>query len=325
MKKLLIITIVILVFANFCQAEEIVPWDDKGTLYAGYGGSSSDMWSIWVGDRYKEYDKRFGRFPIFMLLEDKVRPIMIKWEIYFGRTKANWNVQSSWGDTLYWRDVQKYLYWRLESAKTGQVVFFPVRQGDPDELISDNIGRNGWLIEFKFDLNEINIPNDGSSYNMSIEAHIGDPNDEKGMKFEYDGELHNMEGLYIAKSTIQTTLDSFLLGRQEGKLFGKNPDKSFLLEMNRHFRYSIFVTESLCNIYFRERNADSLRWIAKDFLKANEWGNSPFFEYTEEMREARKDHVEQEPIYPQGQKRQTPIERIHEMLFKLDGDTTIFK
>jgi hypothetical protein len=330
MKKLLIIIIAMLIFVNISFADEVLPWDDKGILRAGYKRMNSDTWSHWIGELEKEYIDRFGEIPDFMVLEDKKRPIIMEWTVYFDRTRSNWDFEAAWGDTLYWRDVSKYLYWRLESVKTGNVIFLPVRQGDPDELVSENIGRNGWLKRLKLDLNEVEIPNDGSAHKMSIEAHVGDPVDGKGLKFEPDTELmfpEIMDWIYIAKSTLQTPLDYYLWGIFEGKLGGENADKELLLMLNGHYKYSTRITESLCRIYYKENKPDSLRWIARDFLKSNEKGMDPFSVSMEKEFEMMKDPDGNYPIMisTDHQEYVTAIELIHDMLFKLDGDTTIFK
>jgi hypothetical protein len=309
-----------------------IPWDDKSILYVSMDLDDSDVWSSFIGEGFrKEYDKRFGVYPSFMILKDRPRPIIIDWELGLTRNRKNWDYQSSWGDSLLWGDVRKYLYWRLESAKSGEVIFLPVTQGDPNTNISNGVKRDGWNYKFEFDLNELDIPDDGASHRLSIEMHEGDPEDGKGLTFEPSWLLtipEMMNEIFVAKSTLQTPMDHYLLGVMEGTL-GSDGDKELLLMLQDHFKYATTISESLLLIYYREKNADSVRWIAPYFIKSYERGMNPFVNSMDEdfkKMHAGEKEGEYSRIHISGWgELKLPIEWVHEMLFKLDGDTTIFK
>jgi hypothetical protein len=327
-----LLLLIALLFPTRSISFDKIPWDDKGDLHVLINLEKSDVWSSFIGKEFsKEYHKRFGVYPTFMILKDMPRPIKVRWEFDFWRTRANWDYQSTWGDSLLWGDVRKYLFWRLESAKTGKVIFLPVTQGDPNANISKGVDRNGWLYKLEFDLNELDIPDDGASHRLSIEMHENDPEDGKGKIFKPSTlqmipEVVNE--IFVAKSTLQTPMDHYLLGVMEGTL-GADGDKELLLMLQDHFKYATTISKSLLIRYYREKNADSVRWIAPYFLKSYERGMNPFVNSMDEdfkKMHAGEKEGEYSRIHISGWGEQKlPIEWVHEMLFKLDGDTTIFK
>jgi hypothetical protein len=329
----IVLAITMLSFIPFeSKCKDTLPWDDKGELHVLIDLEHSDIWTYFIGEEFsREYDKRFGVFPTFMILKDDKRPVRTKWELDFWRNKTNWNYQSEWGDSLLWGDARKYLYWKLASSKTDEVIFLPVTQGDPNTNISKGVPRSGWIMKLEFDLNEWNIPDNETSYKITIEAHENTPIDGKGVKFKPSSLMYDpllIDDLWIAKSTIKTPMDHYLLGEFDGTINSRG-DKELLLMLQDHFIYATSISKSLLLMYFREKNADSLRWIAPYYLKSREPGMNPFINSMKsdfEKMNTSDDEGNRIMIFSADDEEYKPaIEWIHDMLFELDGDTTIYK
>ncbi len=324
MKKLLITSISILILANISFAKDTMPWDDNGKKIAEIVIKDSDYWGTWIGPKsIQHFVDRYGVKPQYMILDDLKRPVKMKWEIGFDRDWNHRTEPAPWGRDLVWGDIQKYFYWRFESAKTDSVFFVPLTYGDPTDSIQVEASWGDWWVYLSFDASELPIPNDGSAYYMTVEAHVGDPVDGKGVKFQSEDEYDWPFPPVIAHTTLQTPLDYYVQAFVDG-LVSAYPDKATLMRLLPDFPYDQMILQSLISIYHKENKPDSVRWAGKLYLKS----------IREDLDDMMKDvRGEFQKIggeidfqdYGYDGEAQSYLEQIQEMLFELDGDTTLYK
>jgi hypothetical protein len=325
--RLYIVIIALLFIAIQVQSsipDDVLPWNENGSCIAENIIEGSSYWSVLLGPKTNQhFVDRYGAKPHYIILDDLKRPVRMKWEIGFER---DWNKRhdvSPWGRELVWGDIQKYFYWRFESAKTDSVFFVPITYGNPADSIQAGISWGHWFVEFRFDASELPIPNDGSAYYMTVEAHVGDPVDKKGVKFRHSDEEMWPYPTVIAHTTLQTPLDFYAQALHEGKISRYNPDKTTLLSLLKDFPYDQKILKTLVGVYYYEKKPDSLRWAGKLFLKSV---NENLDEIVNDLRgefqkiEAPIDFGDLEP----GE-RKTYLEHLQDMLFELEGDTTLYK
>jgi hypothetical protein len=324
----LYITIIILLFvvieAQSAIPDDVLSWNDKGSCIGENNSKYSDIWAAYLGPKFiQHFVDRYGAKPLYLIRDDLNEPVRMNWRIAFILDSHNRHDTPPWENDLVWGDIQKYFYWRFESAKTDSVFFIPMTYGDPADSIQAGISWGHWFVEFSFDVSEFLILNDGSAYYMTVEAHVGDPEDKKGVKFRHSDEEMWPYPTVIAHTTLQTPLDFYAQALHEGKISRYNPDKTTLLSLLKDFPYDQKILKTLVGVYYYEKKPDSLRWAGKLFLKSV---NEDLDEIVKDLRgEFQKigGTIEFED-YETGEKK-TYIEHLHDMLFELNGDTTLYK
>jgi hypothetical protein len=321
----LMVSLFVAIEAQSAIPDDVLPWNENGACIAENISKNSDHWAAYLGPKsIQHFVDRYGAKPSYLILDDLNKPVRMNWDIGFRR---EWNSRfeaALWGRELVWGDIQKYFYWRFESAKTDSVFFVPITYGDPADSIQAGISWGHWFMNFSFDASELPIPNDGSAYRMTVEAHVGDPVDGNGVKFRHSDERYWPYPNTIARSTLQTPLDYYVQAFVVRSATDTPFDKETLFSLLKDFPYDQRILQDLVGIYYEEKKPDSLRWAGKLFLKSvNE-------DLDEIVKDLRGDFQKIEaPIefedYMEGEEEKTYLEHLQDMLFELDGDTTLYK
>jgi hypothetical protein len=278
MKKLLIIASFMLSLINTTSVLAKLPWDDEGIFYRAIVSKSdvsfrTDPYEKRIGkDLGKELVNQYGAVPDIFIIEDYPEKIRMNWIVILMLDYENlWTgteIDMKGSDTLKWGDINKYFYWRLESLKSGEVLFSQITHGDHNYKMDRHIRRSmlssSWSNYIKLDANELPIPNDGSAYKLSVYTCKDDPYLDNGLELPIE---RPHRATIIARISNFTPLHGYVWADING-VFHDNPDKKLLLQLEKEFKYEQTILRSLINLFHDEKNADSLRWAGQLYLKS---------------------------------------------------------